>query len=155
MKSYWKEIAVLNKLEEYKKQKMSLAYECDKKSDNKSSNSQNSFLKAQFKNEPSYAGFPEVVSRLHNYTQAEILMEALGSNLRKLLKQCPGKCFSSTTVYMITIQLVSIFQIVSLINSFFLNRSGEFVFYMNQATFTMTSNLTTFLQATKILRKYI
>ena len=39
MKSYWKEIAVLNKLEEYKKQKMSLAYECDKKSDNKSSNS--------------------------------------------------------------------------------------------------------------------
>lgn len=34
-------------------------------------------------------------------------MEALGPNLRKLLAQCPGKLFSKTTVYMITIQLVS------------------------------------------------
>lgn len=52
-------------------------------------------------------GFPEVVSKIETNKQAEILMEALGPNLRKLIKQCPGKQFSKISVYMITIQLVS------------------------------------------------
>jgi len=39
-------------------------------------------------------------------------MEALGTNLKKLSKQCPNKYFSPTTVYMITIQLVSKIQFV-------------------------------------------
>ena len=34
-------------------------------------------------------------------------MEALGANLRKLLKELPGGVFSKPTVYKITIQLVS------------------------------------------------
>jgi hypothetical protein len=51
-------------------------------------------------------GFPDMISHLEGQKSAEILMEALGPNLRKLLKQCPGNIFSKTTVYMITIQLV-------------------------------------------------
>ena len=52
-------------------------------------------------------GFPEIVSKKDNNKRAEILMQALGPNLRKLVKQCPGKKFSKTTVFMITLQLVS------------------------------------------------
>lgn len=37
------------------------------------------------------SGFPTIVSKLENNRKAEILMEALGPNLRKLVKQCPGK----------------------------------------------------------------
>ena len=48
-------------------------------------------------------GFPEMISYIEGSKSAEILMEALGPNLRKLLKQCPGNVFSKTTVYMITI----------------------------------------------------
>ena len=33
-------------------------------------------------------------------------MEALGPNLRKLLKECPNQAFSKTSVYMITVQLI-------------------------------------------------
>jgi serine/threonine protein kinase len=52
-------------------------------------------------------GFPEMISKKESNNQAEILMESLGSNLRKILKQCAEKEFSKTTVYMIIIQLVS------------------------------------------------
>lgn len=52
-------------------------------------------------------GFPEVISKIETNKQAEILMQALGPNLSKLIKQCPGKQFSKISVYMITIQLVS------------------------------------------------
>ena len=55
-------------------------------------------------------GFPEMISNIEGPQTAEILMEALGPNLRKLLKQCPGNVFTKTTVYMITIQLVSLFH---------------------------------------------
>jgi len=48
-------------------------------------------------------GFPDMISNIEGQLSAEILMEALGPNLRKLLKQCPGYKFSNTTVYMITI----------------------------------------------------
>lgn len=51
-----------------------------------------------------------MISHLEGQKSAEILMEALGPNLRKLLKQCPGNIFTKTTVYMITIQLVSHFE---------------------------------------------
>jgi hypothetical protein len=57
--------------------------------------------------EEEFMGFPKMISNLQGASQAEILMEALGPNLRKLLKQCPGKVFSKTSIYMITIQLVS------------------------------------------------
>ena len=79
LKSYFKEKAVLNQLDDY------------------------------FKKDDSQEvkGFPEIVSKKDNNKRAEILMQALGPNLRKLVKQCPGKKFSKTTVYMITLQLVS------------------------------------------------
>jgi hypothetical protein len=48
-------------------------------------------------------GFPEMISKIESKDTSELLMEALGPNLRKLLAQCPGKIFSKTTVYMITI----------------------------------------------------
>ena len=48
-------------------------------------------------------GFPEMISNIEGQESAEILMEALGSNLRKILKQCPGNSFSKKTVYMMTI----------------------------------------------------
>jgi serine/threonine protein kinase len=51
-------------------------------------------------------GFPEMISHIEGGKTAEILMEALGPNLRKLLKQCPGNIFTKTTVYMIIIQLI-------------------------------------------------
>lgn len=47
-----------------------------------------------------------MISYEESPNSAEILMEALGPNLRKLLKQCPGNEFCKTTVYMITIQLI-------------------------------------------------
>jgi hypothetical protein len=47
-----------------------------------------------------------MVSNLEGDKTSEILMEALGPNLRKLLKQCPNNVFTKTTVLMITIQLV-------------------------------------------------
>ena len=53
-------------------------------------------------------GFPEMISHIEGQKSAEILMEALGPNLRKLSKQCPGNIFSKKTAYMIIIQLVSI-----------------------------------------------
>jgi hypothetical protein len=49
-----------------------------------------------------------MVSNIDGEKTSEILMEALGPNLRKLLKQSPNNVFSKTTVLMITIQLVSI-----------------------------------------------
>lgn len=83
IKSYYKEIAVFKKIAQM-----------------------NHNLPEQSKIED-FGGFPALVSNLENHNQAEILMEALGPNLRKLLKQCPGKVFSKTSIYMITIQLVS------------------------------------------------
>ena len=72
---------------------------------------------------------------------AELLMEALGPNLRKLLKECPGNVFSKTTVYMITIQLVSTpylrFSVpftttyLSLMLAIFNYRSKELDYYIN------------------------
>ena len=53
-------------------------------------------------------GFPNIVSIKENISQGEILMEALGPSLEKLLHQCPGGKFSIQTVFMITIQLVSL-----------------------------------------------
>jgi hypothetical protein len=35
-------------------------------------------------------GFPIIISKMESSDQAEILMEALGPNLRKLSDQCPG-----------------------------------------------------------------
>ena len=52
-------------------------------------------------------GFPGLMSSIQSEETAEILMEALGPHLRKILKECPGGVFSKPTVYMITIQLVS------------------------------------------------
>mgnify|MGYP006893281187 CR=1 FL=1 len=54
-----------------------------------------------------YTGFPKFISSLRGPNSAEILMEALGPNLRKLLKECPGGVFSKATVFKIIIQLVS------------------------------------------------
>ena len=48
-------------------------------------------------------GFPEMISNIEGQKQAEILLEKQGSNLRKMLKQLPGKAFSKKTVYMMTI----------------------------------------------------
>ena len=52
-------------------------------------------------------GFPTPISFIEGQKSAEILMEALGPNFRKLLRECPNSKFSKTTVYMLTIQLVS------------------------------------------------
>lgn len=49
-----------------------------------------------------------LISNKEGPNTAEILMEALGPNLRKLLKQSPGKVFSKTTVLMIIIQLIKL-----------------------------------------------
>lgn len=78
LKSYFKEKAVLNQLDDYFRE-----------------------------DTQEVKGFPDIVSKKDNNKRAEILMQALGPNLRKLVKQCPGKKFSKTTVYMITLQLVS------------------------------------------------
>jgi len=80
MKSYLKEISVFKKLNEMKKAVGVNGVESE-----------------------SLVGFPEMISYIESNKTAEILMEALGPNLRKLLKQCPGNVFSKTTVYMITI----------------------------------------------------
>jgi len=48
-------------------------------------------------------GFPEIISVIESDSSAEILMVALGQNLKKLVRQCPSGYFSPTTVYMITI----------------------------------------------------
>lgn len=77
MKSYFKENAVFQKLEEKKKQ-----------------------LADEHEDLP---GFPRVISTKESSTSAELLMEALGPNIRKLLKQCPTGFFSKTTTYIITI----------------------------------------------------
>ena len=61
----------------------------------------------KLKNLKKCIGYPEMISKIESKETAELLMEALGPNLRKLLAQCPGKLFSKTTVYMLTIQLVS------------------------------------------------
>lgn len=82
MKSYLKEIAVFKNIEEYKKRQNEEGQE-------------------------KIVGFPIMTSNREGQKTAELLMEALGPNLRKLLKECPGNVFSKTTVYMITIQLVS------------------------------------------------
>lgn len=57
----------------------------------------------KLKDSRNYIGFPEMISKIESKETAELLMEALGPNLRKLLAQCPGRLFSRTTVYMITI----------------------------------------------------
>ena len=85
MKSYLKEIAVFKRLDDMMKRRQK-----------------------DEQLEP-LVGFPDMISHLEGQKSAEILMEALGPNLRKLLKQCPGNIFTKTTVYMITIQLVSLF----------------------------------------------
>lgn len=62
LKSYLKEIAVFKKLNELKKQ-----------------------IKCGVEGE-GLVGFPEMISYIEGNHSAEILMEALGPNLRKLLK---------------------------------------------------------------------
>ena len=51
----------------------------------------------------SQLGFPDVISIMCSQEQQEILMKALGPNLRTLTKQIPNNEFSKTTVYKITI----------------------------------------------------
>jgi hypothetical protein len=53
-------------------------------------------------------GFPRLESYKKNLEKGEILMEALGPSLKKLLSQSPGGTFSKTCIYQITIQLVSV-----------------------------------------------
>ena len=57
-------------------------------------------------NSEDFIGFPKYVSSLQGTESAEILMEALGPNLKKYLRECPGGVFSKTTVYKIIIQLI-------------------------------------------------
>lgn len=59
-------------------------------------------------------GFPKILSFIDGTRQAEILMEALGTNLGRMLKQCPAKKLSKTTAYKITLQLVSFLSIISI-----------------------------------------
>ena len=68
LKSYFKEKEVLNKLDDHFVKKVDEDSQGDE-----------------------VTGFPSIVSKLENNRKAEILMEALGPNLRKLVKQCPGK----------------------------------------------------------------
>jgi serine/threonine protein kinase len=51
-------------------------------------------------------GFPQIVSSKCRGDRGEILMEALGPSIAKLLSQCPGGVFSNDTAYLIVIQLV-------------------------------------------------
>lgn len=85
MKSYIKEMTVMKKLQDEK---------------NKFKNDKVNLEK--------FVGFPTSISFIEGQKSAEILMEALGPNFRKLLRECPNSKFSKTTVYMLTIQLVSI-----------------------------------------------
>ena len=80
MKSYIKEMTVMKKIEEEK--------------------SKYRFDSEQYDR---FTGFPSPISFLEGPKSAEILMEALGPNLRKLVRECPNQKFSKTTVYMITI----------------------------------------------------
>ena len=43
---------------------------------------------------------------------AEILMEAQRANLNRVLKQCPTKIFSKTTIFMLIIQLIKRVQVL-------------------------------------------
>mmetsp|Transcript_13148 Transcript_13148/g.20443 ORF Transcript_13148/g.20443 Transcript_13148/m.20443 type:complete len:121 (+) Transcript_13148:210-572(+) len=87
MKPYMKEVTVFKKLHEFKEKHERLTGD-------------------------TIPGFPEMVSKIEGKDTAEILMKALGPNLRKLLKDCPGHYFSQTTVYMITIQLIQRLRIM-------------------------------------------
>ena len=77
-KSYIKEIIVLKKIEELR-----------------------------ITNPSKVTGFPTLISCIEGASSAEILMETIGPNLRKQLKDTQGGVFSRATVYQITIQMVS------------------------------------------------
>ena len=86
LRSYTKELNVLESLERYRRDLVTNSPESSKLSRT------NQLI-----------GYPEIVSKKEYDQQAELLMLALGSNLKKLSKECPGGAFSKTTVYMITI----------------------------------------------------
>jgi hypothetical protein len=50
---------------------------------------------------------------MESQDQAEILMMALGPSLKKLVKQCPGETLSHQSIFMLTIQLVSLLKLMS------------------------------------------
>lgn len=97
MKSYLKEIAVFKDLIQYqlklnKHESLSnKGLNRIKPSSNDSHNKDVRFGSEKSNDaSPSYnlklVGFPKIISYIENPNQAEILMEALGTNLRKLLK---------------------------------------------------------------------
>ena len=55
------------------------------------------------KKDPSITGFPQIISKMESENQAEILMEALGPSLKKLVKQCPAEGLSLHSIYNLTI----------------------------------------------------
>lgn len=57
-------------------------------------------------------GFPKIISEKCNSEQTEILMEALGPNLKSVVRIAPTGQLSLRSVFMITIQLVSAFPIL-------------------------------------------
>ena len=54
----------------------------------------------------SLKGFPKVISLKESNVTFEILMEALGMNLKKILKQSPTKQLSEYTIYNLTLQIL-------------------------------------------------
>ena len=54
-----------------------------------------------------FVGFPECIEFIETKQSAEILMEVLGHDIRKMLKKSKKNVFSKATVFKITIQLVS------------------------------------------------
>lgn len=70
----------------------------------------NSKLGGFYNTENTPVGFPNIISIKESKERGEILMESLGDNLRNLVKKRPDGAFSRTTVYKITIALVSMIR---------------------------------------------
>jgi hypothetical protein len=55
---------------------------------------------------PKNSGFPKLVSVKESERNNEILLQALGPNLRSLQKQCPNRRFNRATIFKMVIQVV-------------------------------------------------
>ena len=61
-------------------------------------------LKERGNREP---GFPRLLSFKEGLESAEIIMSALGPNIRTLVRKCPNSNFSAPTCFLIVMQLIT------------------------------------------------
>ena len=61
-------------------------------------------------------GFPELISSIENEDHAEMLIEALGFNLRQVMLEMPTSNFSKPTCYKIMLQLIDLIEKLHSVN---------------------------------------